>query len=108
MWEQLEPSERLRLLRFVCCFAWADLEVGPEERDFVAGLVERLGIGAEERREVRQWLRVPPQPDAVDPGSVPLQHRRLFLEAIEGIVAADGSVSPDERESLALFTALLR
>ena len=108
VWEQLAPEQRRQLLRFVCSFAWADLRVGPEERRYVARLVERLELGPVERRDVRRWLRVPPKPESVDPTSVPLAHRQLFLEAVEGIVAADGRVTPEERESLALFSALLR
>lgn len=108
MWQKLEPEERRQLLRFVCSFAWADLRVGPEERRYVASLVERLELGPDEQCEVRRWLRVPPPPESVDPTAVPLEHRQFFLEILEEIVAADGRVSPEERENLALFAALLR
>jgi hypothetical protein len=105
--EALSSQERSRLLRFVCSFAWADLRVGPEERRYVAGLIERLALGAEERGEVARWLRVPPKPEAVDPTAIPREHRTLFLDAIRGVVEADGRVSPEEREHLALFATLL-
>jgi hypothetical protein len=39
--------------------------------------------------------------------SIPPTHRKSFLEAIEGIVAADGEISAEERESLAVLRDLL-
>ena len=30
MMEQLDRNERMRLMKFVCSFAWADLEIHPE------------------------------------------------------------------------------
>ena len=38
MLEGLDARQRLQLIKFVCSFAWADLEVRPEERSFVARL----------------------------------------------------------------------
>ena len=38
----LEGEDRLRLLRFVCSFAWADLEVDEAERGFVYKLIDQL------------------------------------------------------------------
>jgi hypothetical protein len=35
MFDALSRDERLLLLRFVCAFAWTDLEVTPRERAFV-------------------------------------------------------------------------
>ena len=104
-----EPDARLRLLlvKFVCSFAWADLEVRAEERRFVARLVERLDLDANERLEVSGWLERPPPPDTVDPMTIPSPHRKSFLAAIEGVVAADGEISAEERESLAVLQDLL-
>jgi uncharacterized tellurite resistance protein B-like protein len=104
-----EPDARLRLLliKFVCSFAWADLEVRAEERRFVARLVERLELDANERLEVSGWLERPPLPDSIDPMTIPSPHRKSFLAAIEGVVAADGEISDEERESLAVLQDLL-
>jgi uncharacterized tellurite resistance protein B-like protein len=107
MLEDLDSRQRLQLIKFVCSFAWADLEVRPEERAFVARLVERLQLDARERQKVRRWLERPPAPDGVDPMSIPPTHRKSFLEAIEGVVAADGVISAEERESLAVLRDLL-
>jgi Tellurite resistance protein TerB len=107
MFDQLSRPQRLQLMKFVCSFAWADLEIRPEERDFVARMMERLELDPEERRRVRRWLDRPPAPDSVDPASIPDSHRKLFLEAIEGVIAADGVIAPEESESLAILRDLL-
>jgi len=103
----LSPADRLRLMQFVCSFAWADLEVRPEERAFVRELVQRLGLGPDEEIRVQQWLEVPPEPESLDPTQVPRAHREAFVQAIEGLIESDGEVAQEERESLALFKQLL-
>lgn len=105
---RLRRQERLQLLKFVASFAWADLHVSARERAFVQGMIRRLDLPRRERAEVEGWLLTPPGPDEVDPGLVPHAHRRLFLEAVRGVVEADGRVSPEEAEALALFEALTR
>lgn len=106
MLEGLDRRQRLQLMKFVCSFAWADLEVRSEERAFIARMVDRLGLEADELARVRGWLERPPSPDAVDPMSIPDAHRKVFLEAIEGVIAADGEIAPEERESLAVLRDL--
>ncbi len=108
MLAELQPEDRQRLMRFVCSFAWADLDVQPEERAFVRRLVERLDLDARERMQVSQWLEVPPRPEEVDPQDVPPDHRRLFLEAARQVVAQDGVISDSEAESFELLEQLLR
>lgn len=107
MLNQLDSASRMRLMKFVCSFAWADLEVRTGERAFVAGLIRRLDLDDSERDQVRAWLEIPPTPEAVDPGLIPLAHRTLFLEEIEGVIISDGEVSPEEHENLELLRELL-
>ncbi|MEM1030354.1 MAG: TerB family tellurite resistance protein [Myxococcota bacterium] len=108
MLKKLDREERLRLMKFVCSFAWADLEVQSEERSFVKRMMRRLDLDAGDQEQVRAWLEVPPPPEEVDPSQVPAEHRKLFLETVRGLVAADKVVDPEERETLALFEQLLR
>ena len=108
MVSKLSRAERMRLMRFVCSFAWADLEVQDEERKFVARLMHRLALDDEERRQVEAWLKVPPPPEEVDPSQVPREHRQLFLDTVRQLVASDRVLDPEERENLALFEQLLR
>lgn len=106
--QRLKKSDRMRLMRFVCSFAWADLEIQKEERVFVGKLVKQLELDEDERREVEAMLQRPPKPEDVDPAHVPLQHRELFLDAIRAVIAADGSIAPEEHENFEIFEALLR
>lgn len=103
----LSPEERLLLLRFVCSFAWADLEVQPEERRFVQGLVEGLHLTERERSLAMGWLEVPPPAEEVDPTRVPREHRMLFLAAAREMVSRDGRVTEEEAMSLRLLEQLL-
>lgn len=107
MLDRLDRRERLRLVEFVCSFAWADFEIQPEEREFVTGLIRRLDLAAEERQQVEQWLVRPPRIENLDPTSIPAAHRRHFVEAIEGLIAADGNVGEEERDTFEIFKQLL-
>jgi hypothetical protein len=93
-------------MRFVCSFAWADLEIQPEERAFIADLMGRLELDAEDRLQVNRWLELPPRPEEIDPTRVPLEHRRLFVTSIKGVIAADGEITDEERSALELFKQL--
>lgn len=105
---QLTREERMLLLRFVCSFAWVDFRVRVEEREMVARLIRRLELDDVEKREALQWLKAPPDPDSIDPNSVPREHRVLFLRAVESVVSVDREVTPEERESVILFAQLIR
>jgi hypothetical protein len=98
----------MRLMKFVCSFAWADLEIRPEERAFVRKMVARLALDGDDGEEVRSWLEVPPEPETVDPTTVPTAHRRVFIEAIKGVIAADGEIAPEEVENFRLFHDLVQ
>ncbi|WP_255215880.1 TerB family tellurite resistance protein [Pseudenhygromyxa sp. WMMC2535] len=102
----LPREDRLRLMKFVCSFAWADLEIQDEERTLVGNMISRLGL-EEDRKQVESWLKHPPRPEDVDPTEVPPEHRQLFLEAVREMVNADARVDEAEAESLALFEQLL-
>ena len=106
--KEMSSKSRLRLLAFVCSFAWADLVIKQEERELVATLIRRLNLDGEEEKQVYGWLKEPPPMESVDPSLVPKAHRMKFLRAVESIVSVDGEVSPEERESLLLFAQLIR
>ncbi len=104
----LARDERLLLMQFVCSFAWADLEIKPEERELVAKMARRLQLDDDERQQVDEWLDAPPPLEGLDPTRVPREHRVKFLRAVESMVTVDGEVSPEERESLVVFAQLIR
>ncbi|MEQ1502221.1 MAG: TerB family tellurite resistance protein [Myxococcota bacterium] len=104
----LDTESRLRLVRFVCSFAWADLEVQDAERSLVMRMLDQLGLDGEEKVEAEKWLQMPPYPEDVDPTDIPLEHRQIFLSTILQVVGADGVVDPKEMETLSVFEKLLR
>ncbi len=106
--QELRKEERMLLLRFVCSFAWADAVIAPEEREFVGGLMRRLGLAEDERAEVEAWLRSPPPIDSVDPAQVPRAHRMRFVRAVESVIAVDGEIAEAEQQQLLVFAQLLR
>jgi len=107
MFEGLSREDRLLLLRFVCAFAWTDLQVRDSERRFVQKLVERLKLDADDARQVEEWLSIAPSPQSVDPARVPQEHRRMFIEAVRALIYTDGQVDPEEREQLEKLKAAL-
>jgi len=50
MWNELDNDDKLRLLRFVCAFAWADLEIAEKERNLVMEIAGSMNLSAEARR----------------------------------------------------------
>ena len=101
----LNRAQRLNLMKFVCSFAWADLEIVDEERSLVGDLTARLELDDDEADQVREWLKYPPE---VDPTDVPVEHRQLFLNVMVDMVKADGVIDGHELENLTLFEQLLR
>jgi uncharacterized tellurite resistance protein B-like protein len=108
MLSKLTSEDRLRLMKFICSFAWADLEVQDEERNFVAKMAAKLGLNKSELAQVTEWLEVPPPPEELDPAEIPREHRQLFLDAARAMVVVDGRVDPEEAENLALFEMLVQ
>ena len=108
MLDALNKEDRLQLMRFVCSFAWADLEIADAERDFIVKMVIRLGLDDEEQEQVAKWLEVPPPADDLDPADIPKAHRQLFLDAAKAMIMSDGNVEDVEAENLIILDQLLR
>jgi uncharacterized tellurite resistance protein B-like protein len=106
--KKLDRADRMRLMKFVCSFVWADLKVKDSERAFVKKLVKKLNLDPGEAKEVDGWLELPPVPDEVDPTQIPSAHRKLFIDTMREVVAVDGEVDPEEKENLDLFEQLVR
>lgn len=104
---KLRKEDRLRLMRFLCSFAWADLEVKKTERALVRKMVKALHLDEDEQAKVKGWLEVPPRPEEVDPAQIPREHRKLFLDAAREMIAVDGEIDPEEKETFSLFEQLL-
>jgi len=105
---KLNHEDRMRLMKFVCSFVWADMKVRDEEKSFVAKLMKKLDLNNADKAQVAKWLEVPPRAEEVDPAQVPHEHRKLFLDTARGLIAADGEIAEEERENLELLEQLLR
>jgi uncharacterized tellurite resistance protein B-like protein len=106
MLRQLSREDRLHLMKFVCSFAWADLEIQDEERGFVNAMIERLEL-EEDRAQVLRWLKHPPAVEEIDPTRVPRAHKELFVNAIQELIEADDHIAEAEAENFELFKMLL-
>ena len=104
---ELTQEDRLRLVKFVCSFAWADLEIADSERNFIQKLVRKLKLATDERAQVEEWLDIPPRPEELDPTEIPREHRALFLGVAREMIEADGEISEEEVENFSLFEQLL-
>ncbi len=107
MLKNLSREDRLQVMRFVCSFAWADLEVKSKERTLVRKMIETLHLEPDEVKLVEGWLEVPPRAEEVDPASIPKAHRQLVLDAAKLMINADGKIDPEEAESFELLEQLL-
>lgn len=102
--DRIDQAMKLDLMRFACAFAWADLEVQPEERAYLLALMERLEIDKPgDRTRVMRWLKAPPNEDEIDPLAVPLASRETFLKECEEVIRADGVIHPEETEAYTLL-----
>ena len=105
---KLNREDRQRLMRFVCSFAWADLEVKRTERALVHKMAKKLALDEHEKKMVEEWLKVPPKAEEVDPQSIPHAQRKLFLDAAREMISVDGEIDAEEAESFQLLEQLLR
>jgi len=104
---ELSSEDRLRLMKFVCSFAWAALQIADEEREFVHKLVRKLKLGKDEKKQVEGWLELPPPAEELDPGLIPDEHRALFLTTARQVIEIDGDIAPEELENFELLEQLL-
>lgn len=93
--KRLGKDERMLLLRLVANLAWLDGEVRDEERKFVRRLMAGVDLSSDETKEVESWLLV--APEEVKPESVPVEHKRLFVEAARMAMFVDGEIAPEEQ-----------
>lgn len=103
----LESEDRLRLMKFVCSFAWADLEIAESERKMVGKLMRKMKLSKEEKAQVESWLELPPRAEELDPSLIPDEHRALFLTTAREMIEVDGEIATEEVENFELLEQLL-
>ena len=108
MSEKLPPDMRMKLINFICVFAWADFDIQPEEKRFILDLCSKFQVSDEDRAKVESWLEAPPDVNEVaDPTSIPLGYREIFLEEILKLIAADHKIDKEEADILRTFRDIL-
>lgn len=95
-------------MKFVCSFAWADLEIQDAERAFIKKLIKELELDENEIAQVDEWLEVPPPAHELDPAEIPVEHRQLFLDTARAMIVSDGKIDAEEAANFALFETLVR
>ena len=104
--EELLREEKLQVLRFICAFAWADLEIREEERALVNRFIEAIELPEDCFQQVYSWLDHPPRPEEIDPYDIPAELRTAVLYAAEAMMVTDGDVDSRELELLELLKSL--
>lgn len=105
--KDLSKEDRLRLMKFVCSFAWADLHIADSERKMVQKLVRKLKLSKDEKQVVEGWLELPPPAEELDPTQIPQEHKALFLTTAREMIEADGEIADEEVENFELLEQLL-
>ena len=104
---ELTTEEKLSVMRFICAFAWADLEIQQAERKLINQIMEVIQLAEEHRPTVLGWLDRPPRAEDVDPLSIPDNLKELILDAATGVILADGELQDAEIDLLDLFQQIL-
>ncbi len=77
---ELTTEEKLSVMRFICAFAWADLEVQNAERKLIKQIMTALDLDEEHHPTVMNWLDRPPRAEDVDPLTVPDSLKDIILD----------------------------
>jgi uncharacterized tellurite resistance protein B-like protein len=83
----------------------ADGMMTQDERDFLAGFLDTLGLTEEQRRGVIELEGIDDAEAVVR--ELPLEERRAILSTLVDAAAADGTLSPHELEVVKRVTAAL-
>ena len=96
----------IELVKLLMQVAWADDEVGPEERIALHALVRSCGLGERQLEQVDRWLNgtVPcPTPNL----AVLRPHRTEVLRQVRRLILADNQLTPEEDAIFSEIATLL-
>lgn len=102
----MDELTREKLVQLACVAAWSDFDVAKEEREVVLALAAELAMGPKAIERVRGWLDGPPP--YLDPQSIPVEHRKTFIDTLRSVIKADGRLDPAECETLGLIEELVQ
>lgn len=103
------------LIRVLIALAWADGEISHEELNFLKEFMLKFDLTGEEWAKIEMYMEDPVTPEEAEAlvrsfieKIGPLEERQAILSGLEGMMRADGKATPEEREFLDRFTALLK
>jgi tellurite resistance protein len=105
---ELTTDEKLSVMRFICAFAWADLEIQNDEVKLINQIMQALELDKKHYQTVYQWLKRPPRAEDVDPFTIPDNLKEIILDAATGVILADGELQDSEMEMLELLQNILQ
>ena len=93
----------MQLFKYMCAFAWADMEIQHQEREMIERLIISLELSNDQRQTVLQWLDQPNTIPEIDPYDVNPDFREQIYQAAQAVVLSDGELTFNERDMLALL-----
>ena len=99
----LTTEDKLRVMRFICAFAWADLEIQSDERNIITQIMKALDLEEEHHGKVHLWLERPPRAEDVDPFTIPENLKGIIIDAAKAVILADGELQDSEMDLLELL-----
>jgi uncharacterized tellurite resistance protein B-like protein len=107
-------KKQISLARVLIAFAWADGKISHHELNFLKDFLFKFDFSGEDWAQIEMYMEDPITPKEAEAliqdfvqriGSQ--RERQAVLSAIEGLMHADGVVSPDEKAFLERLTAIL-
>jgi tellurite resistance protein len=95
---KVSVDDRRTLIALMCRVAWADGIIEEAEREYVQGLIVRLGGEPVGPAELDSWLKDGVPPELLKPLPETLE-QFFFYEALR-LAEADGDLDPREQEVL--------
>lgn len=106
--KEMNNAKKALFVRALCGLAWADERIQSGERRFIERVADQMGLGADYRAQIEEWLAEPmPAVDAsrllrdLTRGVLDRGERASLLGLLRQLAEADGDLSEPERDFLA-------
>ncbi len=110
----VRTSNALALLKVLATAAWADSTFSQSEMNYIKELARRFSLEDEEWFALQPYLEDPPTEDETEAVIKDLlsrigspSERKAVVNHIEGVIAADDRISPEETELLRRYEEIL-
>jgi len=106
--KNMNNAKKVLIVRALCGLAWADKRIQSGERRFIERVADQMGLEAEHRAQIEEWLAEPlSEVDATRllrdlmRGVLDRGERATLLGLLRRLALADGDLSEPERLFLA-------